>query len=236
MKHGRKTLEVAVIVGLLVSVGLFAAEGEEAPKQKLDMAEVSYCIGLSIGQNMKGQQIELDVDTFLEGLRAGLSGKASRMNADDMERAMKGLEQRLMKRQMEQSKRLGEENLQSGKAFLEENRKKEGVKVLPSGLQYKVLRAGGGKQPGPEDTVTVHYRGTLTDGTEFDSSYKRGEPATFPVKGVIAGWTEALQLMKEGAKWQLFIPAELAYGQRGAGRVIGPNAVLIFEVELTKVK
>jgi len=123
-----------------------------------------------------------------------------------------------------------------GEKFLAENAKKEGVKTLPSGLQYKVILPGSGKTPKATDSVTTHYRGTLVDGTEFDSSYKRGEPATFPVSGVIAGWTEALQLMKEGAKWQLVLPPSLAYGERGVGRDIGPNATLIFEVELIKVQ
>ncbi len=125
---------------------------------------------------------------------------------------------------------------EKGEAFLAENAKKEGVKTLPSGLQYKVLKDGTGKQPTKEDTVSVHYKGTLVDGREFDSSYKRGEPAEFGVTQVIKGWTEALQLMKEGAKWQIFLPSSLAYGDRGAGDLIGPNETLVFEVELLKVK
>ena len=128
-----------------------------------------------------------------------------------------------------------DENRQQGEAFLATNAQVEGVVTLPSGLQYKIIREGTGKQPTASDTVTVHYRGTLIDGAEFDSSYSRGQPATFPVNGVIQGWVEALQLMKEGAKWQLFIPPELAYGERGAGRDIGPNATLIFDVELLTV-
>ena len=133
-------------------------------------------------------------------------------------------------------KMLSEKNKADGERFLAENAKKEGVKVLSSGLQYKEITPGTGKSPKTDDTVTTHYKGTLIDGTEFDSSYKRGQPATFPVSGVIPGWTEALLLMKEGAKWQLFVPSNLAYGERGAGQVIGPNATLIFEVELLTVK
>ena len=129
-----------------------------------------------------------------------------------------------------------EANRQKGEAFLVENQKKEGVITLPSGLQYKVIEEGTGESPKPNDTVVTHYRGTLIDGKEFDSSYRRGEPASFPVNRVIAGWTEALQLMKVGAKWQLFIPPELAYGERGAGRAIGPNAALIFEIELVEIQ
>jgi len=134
------------------------------------------------------------------------------------------------------AKQQGEKNKKEGEIFLEANKKKEGVQTLPSGLQYKVLKAGAGKKPTATDTVTVHYRGTLIDGKEFDSSYQRGKPVTFPVNGVIPGWTEALPLMEEGAKWELFIPSNLAYGERGAGRDIGPNATLIFEVELISIE
>jgi FKBP-type peptidyl-prolyl cis-trans isomerase FklB len=141
-----------------------------------------------------------------------------------------------MAKQAETMQKLSEKNKADGEKFLAENAKKEGVKTLPSGLQYREITPGKGKSPKDTDTVSTHYKGTLIDGTEFDSSYKRGEPVTFPVSGVIAGWTEALQLMKEGAKWQLFIPSNLAYGDRGAGREIGPNATLIFEVELISVK
>jgi len=132
----------------------------------------------------------------------------------------------------EQMKVSGEKNKKEGEVFLAENKKKEGVVALPSGLQYKVLNPGTGKKPKDSDTVTVHYRGTFINGTQFDSSYFLGQPVTFPVKGVIRGWTEALQLMQEGAKWQLFIPSHLAYGERGAGNQVGPNTTLIFEVEL----
>ncbi len=133
-------------------------------------------------------------------------------------------------------KKIGEKNKKEGEDFLAENKKKEGVQTLPSGLQYKVIKAGTGKKPQLTDTVTTQYRGTLIDGTEFDSSYRRGKPATFPVNGVIRGWTEALQLMEEGAKWELFVPPDLAYGERGAGQQIGPNATLIFEIELISIQ
>ena len=136
----------------------------------------------------------------------------------------------------EAMKSLEEKNKKDEETFLADNEKKEGVKTLPSGLQYKVIKAGTGKKPNLTDTVTVHYRGTLVDGTEFDSSYRRGQPATFPVKGVIPGWTEALQLMEVGSKWQLFVPSNLAYGERGAGRSIEPNATLIFEIELISIQ
>ncbi len=136
----------------------------------------------------------------------------------------------------EAAKQLAEKNKNEGERFLAENKEKEGVTTLPSGLQYKVIKAGNGSSPKASDTVTTHYRGALIDGTEFDSSHKRGEPTSFPVGGVISGWTEALKLMKVGAKWQLFVPSDLAYGPRGAGQNIGPNATLIFEVELLSIE
>jgi len=139
-------------------------------------------------------------------------------------------------KKQELEKQLGEKNKKEGSSFLAENQKKEGVKTLPSGLQYKVIKSGSGKKPKLDDTVTTHYRGSLIDGTEFDSSYRRGKPVTFPVNQVIPGWTEALQLMEEGAKWELFVPSNLAYGEKGAGNEIGPNATLIFEVELISVQ
>ena len=145
-------------------------------------------------------------------------------------------EQDLQKKEIERLKQLAEKNKKEGAEFLAANKAKEGVKTLPSGLQYKVLAEGNGTQPKPTDQVTVNYRGTFLDGTEFDSSYKRGEPVTFPVNGVIKAWSEALPLMKTGAKWQLFVPAELAYGEKGAGRAISPNSTLIFEVELVGIK
>jgi FKBP-type peptidyl-prolyl cis-trans isomerase len=238
----KRAFAAVVVLGLLVSVGLFAADeekapgGEKAPEAKADMAKVSYCIGISIGRTMKEQEIALNVDNFMEGLRQGLAGKDSRITDEEMEKIMTAFQQEMVARRTERVKQQADENLKKGQDFLAGNKTKEGVKVLESGLQYKVLREGTGKQPKAEDTVTVHYRGTLLDGTEFDSSYKRNEPATFEVNGVIPGWTEALQLMKEGAKWQLFVPAALAYGERGVGQVIGPNSVLIFEVELITVK
>jgi FKBP-type peptidyl-prolyl cis-trans isomerase FklB len=158
------------------------------------------------------------------------------MSQEEIRATLTSLQQRLMAARQQELKEKGAKNLEEGKKFLVENQKKEGIKTLPSGLQYKVLTEGSGKTPKAEDTVTVNYKGTLIDGTEFDSSYKRGQPATFQVKGVIKGWTEALQLMKEGSKWQLFIPPELGYGERGAGSTILPNSTLIFEVELLTVK
>jgi len=171
-----------------------------------------------------------------KGLKDSYNGDNTLLTEDQARQAIEDFQKTLMAKKAETMQKLSEKNKADGEKFLAENAKKEGVKSLPSGLQYKEITPGMGKSPKATDTVTVHYKGTLIEGTEFDSSYKRGEPATFPVSGVIAGWTEALQLMKEGAKWQLFIPPNLAYGERGAGPDIGPNATLIFEVELITVK
>jgi FKBP-type peptidyl-prolyl cis-trans isomerase FklB len=175
------------------------------------------------------------VDIFAKGLKDSISGGNLQMTEQEIQETLKTFQQALAAKQAEKSKQLADSNRKEGEAFLSENKKKEGVKTLPSGLQYKMLTEGSGKMPKETDTVTTHYRGTLLDGTEFDSSFKRGQPASFPVNGVIKGWTEALQLMKEGSKWQLFIPSDLAYGERGAGGQIGPNATLIFEVELISI-
>ena len=149
---------------------------------------------------------------------------------------MTAFQKEMMAKHAEVMNTLGEKNKKEGEVFLAENKKKEGVTTLPSGLQYKVIKAGTGKKPKSTDTVTVNYRGTLIDGTEFDSSYRRGEPASFGVSGVIPGWTEAMQLMQEGAKWQVVVPPNLAYGEKGAGPNIGPNATLIFEIELISIQ
>ncbi len=227
-------LGLIAVLGILLVAFHAGAEEQTSLNSKKD--KVSYTIGVDIGKNLKKQSIDIDPDILLRGLKDSLSGAKTIMSEQEMQETSTALRQEIMAKQAEEVKKIGEKNKKEGEAFLEENKKKEGVKTLPSGLQYKVIAEGKGKTPTATDTVTVNYRGTLIDGTEFDSSYKRGQPATFPVNGVIAGWTEALQLMKEGAKWQLFIPSALAYGERGAGGVIGPNATLIFDVELISVK
>jgi FKBP-type peptidyl-prolyl cis-trans isomerase FklB len=171
----------------------------------------------------------------VQGIRDSLTGKKTLLTESEARETIMALQKDLQAKMQEKLKAQAEKNKKEGEAFLAENRGKKGVKTLPSGLQYKVITDGKGRSPLATDTVTVNYRGTLIDGTEFDNSYKRGQPATFPVNGVIKGWTEALQLMKEGSKWQLFIPSNLAYGERSAGGRIGPNATLIFEVDLIKV-
>jgi FKBP-type peptidyl-prolyl cis-trans isomerase FklB len=223
-----------VVLSIVLLASQVYAEEQAALKSQRD--KVSYIIGLDIGSNMKSRSVDVDPDILLRGLKDGLAGNNPALEAEDIHETMKVFREEMAKKQEEETKKLAEKNKKEGEEFLTENKKKEGVKTLPSGLQYKVITEGTGKTPKATDTVTVNYKGTLIDGQEFDSSYKRGEPATFPVSGVIKGWTEALQLMKEGSKWQIFIPADLAYGEKGAGNVIGPNATLIFDVELISVK
>jgi len=227
-------LLLSVVLGVVLLVS--QANAEEKKALQTAKEKQSYSIGADIGSKLKSQSIDIDTDLFSQGVKDAFSGEKLMMTEQEMKDTLMALQKELMDKQAERNKQVGEKNKKEGEAFLSENKKKEGVKTLPSGLQYKVIKEGTGKTPKAEDTVVTNYRGTLIDGTEFDSSLKRGQPATFPVKGVIPGWTEALQLMKEGSKWELFIPSNLAYGERGAGGVIGPNATLIFEIELISVK
>jgi FKBP-type peptidyl-prolyl cis-trans isomerase FklB len=197
---------------------------------------VSYSIGMDIGRNLKGQMIDVNPDAIAQALK-DMTGDGKPMLTDVQARSvMMAFQTQMMATHAEKMKAAGEKNKKDGEVFLAENKKKDGVVTLPSGLQYKVLTMGNGKKPSMNDKVTVNYRGTLVDGTEFDNSYKRGEPAVFPVSGVIKGLSEALQLMPVGSKWQVVIPADIAYGEQGAGGQIAPNAVLIFELELMGIK
>ncbi len=223
-----------VVLGFLFFVSQADAQTTLVFKDQKD--RVSYVIGMDIGTNLKKQSVEVNPDVLFRGIRDGLSGSKPLMTDQEIKDTIAAFQREMQAKQEEANKKMGEKNKKEGEAFLAENRKKEGVVTLASGLQYKVIKKGSGKKPKSTDTVTTHYKGTLIDGTEFDSSYKRGQPVSFPVNGVISGWTEALQLMEEGAKWQLFIPSSLAYGERGAGPQIGPNATLIFEVELISVQ
>ena len=225
------------LLAMMVIV-LFArpVNAEENLVLKSQKEKMSYIIGMDIGKNFKKQAIDIDPDIMAQGVKDGLSGAKALLSEQEARDTLAAFQREMMAKQAELAQKMGEKNKKEGEAFLAANKTKEGVKTTPSGLQYKVIKAGTGKKPQITDTVTAHYRGTLIDGTEFDSSYRRGNPASFPVAGVIPGWTEALQLMPEGAKWLLFIPANLAYGERGAGRDIGPNATLIFEVELISVQ
>jgi FKBP-type peptidyl-prolyl cis-trans isomerase FklB len=179
--------------------------------------------------------VQLNPEALVKGVQDAVTGTKPLMDSQEMNQTLVDLKRKIMTAQQEELKKMAEKNIMEGRAFLAENAKKEGVKTLPSGLQYKVIAEGSGRTPKENDTVTVHYRGTLINGTEFDSSYSRSQPATFRVDGVIPGWSEALQLMKAGSRWQIFIPTELAYGERGAGSVIPPNSTLIFEVELLSI-
>lgn len=193
-------------------------------------------MGMNFGTGFRKQSIDIDPAILARGIKDALSNGKTLLTEDEARAILTQLQSDIRKKQQEAALQLGEANKKQGLAFLEANKTKERVVVLPSGLQYKVLQEGTGPKPTAADQVVCNYRGTLLDGTEFDSSYKRGQPATFPVTGVIKGWTEALQLMPVGSKWQLFVPAELAYADRGAGPQIGPNATLIFEVELVSIK
>jgi FKBP-type peptidyl-prolyl cis-trans isomerase FklB len=223
---------------LMFVVGCAAEESKIAPELKLDTpkSRISYTIGVNIGQDFKTQKMDIDTDFLLMGLKDSITGKELRLTDEEMVSEIQTFQQEMQAKMAAEMEVLIAKNAADGEAFLAENAKKEGVVVTESGLQYKILEIGEGDSPGLADVATVHYRGTLIDGTQFDSSYDRGQPATFPVGGVIAGWTEALQLMKPGAKWQIVIPAGLAYGERGAGKDIGPNSTLLFDVELISVE
>ena len=206
------------------------------PDLKDQKEKVSYSIGLDIGSTLKRQLIDVNEETMNRGIQDGLSGAKPLMSDEQMKETMAAFQKDMMAKQAAAKKEAGAKNAEEGKKFLAENKTKEGVKTTADGLQYKVEKEGTGANPKATDTVKVNYRGTTIDGKEFDSSYKRGEPATFPVNRVIKGWTEALQLMKVGSKYKLFIPAELAYGERGAGADIGPDSTLIFDVELLGIE
>jgi FKBP-type peptidyl-prolyl cis-trans isomerase len=195
----------------------------------------SYVIGYNLGRTLKQNEIKANMDLIVRGLREGLAGQQGMLTDAEMQSAMQALQQQVGSQQAAKQKVLGEKNKTEGEAFLAKNKTKAGVKTTASGLQYEVLKEGTGANPKPTDTVTVNYKGTLMDGTTFDSSYDRGQPATFVLNQVIPGWTEGVQLMKPGAKYKFYLPSNLGYGEQGAGGVIGPNAPLVFEVELLSI-
>jgi FKBP-type peptidyl-prolyl cis-trans isomerase FklB len=223
-----------ILLGVILMADTGFAEKDIILKSEKDKR--SYAIGMDIGKNLKKQPLAIDPDILTRGIRDSLTNSKTLMNEQEYSEALNALKQEMSQKKKVQMKEAGEKNKKEGEAFLAQNRKKDAIVTLPSGLQYKVIKKGAGKIPKSTDVVTVNYKGTLINGTEFDSSYRRGKPASFRVTGVIRGWTEALQLMKEGATWQLFIPPGLAYGERGAGGSIGPNETLIFEVELISIK
>jgi len=221
---------------ILLTVSLTASSllAQEKPDLKDPRQRSSYALGADIGNTFKRQELDVDAKALAAGIADALAGKAS-LTEEEIRKILTEFEQSLSAKAEARGKVAGEKNQKEGEAFLAANAKKEGVKTTASGLQYKVLKAGTGKTPTAKDAVKVHYKGTLINGTVFDSSIERGQPAEFGVTQVIAGWTEALQLMKVGDKWQLYIPGKLAYGERGAGEKIGPNSTLLFEVELLEV-
>jgi len=203
---------------------------------KTDKDKVSYALGMNLGANLKRDSVDIDTAIFVRALKDTVTGGKTLLTDSEARAALTQLQTEVRGKQMEKMKLAGEANKKEGDSFLAANKTKEGIVTLPSGLEYKILTQGTGPKPAATDTVVCNYRGTLINGTEFDSSYKRGQPATFPVSGVIKGWTEALQLMPVGSKWQLFLPAELAYGERGPSPEIGPNSTLVFEVELLSIQ
>jgi FKBP-type peptidyl-prolyl cis-trans isomerase FklB len=221
----------------VLGVGLLAAQmsAQDAPALKTQKDKTSYGIGVAMARNLKRQGVEIDRGILAKGLMDELSGAKLLMSDDDMRAIMTALQTDMRQKAEQATKVALEENKKKGDAFQAENKAKQGVITLPDGLQYKILKAGDGKKPTGDDTVECQYRGTLVDGTEFDSSYGVGKPVSFKVSQVIAGWQEALKIMPVGSKWQLVVPPQLAYGERGAG-AIGPNSTLIFEVELVSIK
>ena len=227
-----------VLVIVLVLSALCYGEVKKTVAQiilKTQTEKQSYSIGLNIGKSLQKQEINLDQQLLVKGLMDGFTNANPLLTETEIKEVYAAMQQEINAKQAESFVKLGMQNKKDGDQFLAANKAKEGIVTLPSGLQYKELKAGTGPFPSANDTVTVNYRGTLIDGTEFDNSYKRGQPLQISVSGVILGWREALQLMKAGAKWQLFIPSDLTYGVNGAGQLIGPNTVLVFEVELITI-
>lgn len=221
-----------VVLAALVVISFSSATEKKKAELKTQKQKASYGLGMDIGKNFKDQFPDVDVDALVRGFRDALAGTKPAIGEAELADVMKTFQADMMKKRSEHMSALAEKNKTDGETFLAENKKKEGVVTLPSGLQYKVIKEGNGPKPTPTDTIKCNYRGTLIDGKEFDSSYKRGEPAKFVLGKVIPGWIEGLRLMSVGSKYEFFIPSNLAYGDRGAGADIGPNATLIFEVEL----
>ena len=236
-------MKTYVIVGLFCLGTLLACQQAQQPAVAADKVvldseqkKASYAIGFDIARNIKKREVELDVSAFLAGIQAGYTGQGTLMTEEEVQAALELFRKNMREQTMAKQQKAAEENKAKGDAFREEFKAKEGVQITESGLMYTVVTPAEGDMPKDGDVVKVHYRGTLVDGTEFDSSYKRGEPATFSLNGVIKGWQEGLKLMPVGSKYQFVIPPELAYGPRGAGGTIGPNATLVFDVELLGIE
>lgn len=241
MKKYALPLALVSVFGLQACNEQSTSTADSAPAAPAEVAletteqRLSYGIAYGLGQRMAADGVPMDADAFSAGLRDAMSGQQPRMTQEEIAAEMQAYQEKAVAEQQATQAALADANATAAATFLEQNAAREGVVTTESGLQYEILEAGEGAQPGPDDSVEVHYRGTLIDGTEFDSSYSRGETVTFGVGQVIAGWTEALQLMPAGSKWKLVIPPELGYGAGGAGQMIGPNAALVFEVELVSI-
>jgi FKBP-type peptidyl-prolyl cis-trans isomerase FklB len=227
-----KTIAVIIVCALLATAG--SAQTKNPLKTTKDT--VSYGIGLEIGKNFKRQEVSISVDAFMRGIKDGMGSGPSAIPDVALQSCMESFGKEMMAKQAAKSRAVGDANRKAGETYLSANKKKEGVVVLPDGIQYRIIKAGSGEKPSADKTVVCHYRGTLVDGKEFDSSYSRGEPAEFPIANVIKGWQEILVLMPVGSKWEVVIPSELAYGEQARGDVIGPNSTLVFEIELLSIK
>ncbi len=226
MKTISKIASGIILLGLLPVV----ANAENTPKSEKE--KFSYAVGAQMAHQLRGQGMDIDAKMASQALLDILSGSKQKLSDEEIQKVLVSFQE---KRQVE-TQQLAAGNLEAGKTFLDNNKKEKGIKALDNGLQYKIIESGSGKKPSASDTVTVHYRGTLITGVEFDSSISRGEPATFPVNGVIKGWQEILPMMPTGSKWKVYIPSDLAYGPRGAGANIPPNSTLIFDIELLSIK
>ncbi len=227
---------LAAVLGMLVVLSASSVPQKKKAELKTQKQKASYGIGMDIGKNFKDQFPDVDVNALVMGFKDALAGNKPAIADSELTNVMQAFQQEMVQKRSERMAAQSDKNKKEGEAFLSENKKKEGVVTTPSGLQYKIIKAGSGRKPTPNDTVVCNYRGTLINGKEFDSSYKRGQPASFVLGQVIPGWIEGLQLMPIGSKYEFFIPANLAYGERGAGADIGPGATLIFEVELLDIK
>lgn len=225
-------MNIRVPLTIAFAATLMAGCAATSTKLTTDKQRISYVVGYQIGQNLKQQHMEIDPQAFSQAVADVLGGSPAKMSDTEMRQAILAYQQK----RAAEGTAMADKNLKAGQAFLAQNKTRPGVVTLPSGLQYKIITAGHGRKPKLTDTVVANYRGTLVDGTEFDSSYKRGVPATFPLQNVIKGWQEALQLMPAGSKWEVYIPSDLAYGPNGAGSAVGPNETLIFDIELLKIK
>lgn len=230
----RVLLALTAVSFCALSTNALAATPKAPLTDKKD--KVSYSIGMDIGKSIQKQKMDINPDIFMAGLKDAMADKYTLMTEEEIKQTLLAFQNELIEKQKAELKVIAEKNKEEGEKFLTENKKRKEITTLPSGLQYRVMRDGKGASPKANDTIKAHYMGKLIDGKKFDSSYDRGEPARFAVNAVIPGWTEALQIMKPGAKWELFVPANLAYGEQGIGGIIGPNSTLIFEVELVEVE